>query len=208
MNKKGKVYKITCKITKRAYIGSTVQTLKQRWKDYACIGCKSQILLYRSLKKYGLNNHKFEEMWSGDVKDMLKYECLIGTWYQVLNPKYGLNCKLPKYNDKYKTISEKIRKKISKKRTGMKFSKSHKANLSKSLIGRKLSKEHCSNSAEGHKKAILQIDGAGKIIKEWKSAKDASEFFKVDGSCIRHVLIGNRKHCAGFKWKFKNKKNK
>jgi len=96
--RKGKVYKITSP-TGRIYIGSTYQTLYQRWYSYKTLQCKSQSKLYRSLKKYGPENHVFECIWRGLIEDMFKMERTFGDLYEVLDKHKGLNLSLPGYDD-------------------------------------------------------------------------------------------------------------
>lgn len=84
-NKTGWVYNITSPVNKK-YTGST-NDIKERQGSYRNLNCKNQVKLYNSLSKYGFENHVFEIMWTGDINDMLMYECLIGTYYEVLDKK-------------------------------------------------------------------------------------------------------------------------
>ena len=52
------IYKITNPKGK-VYIGKSIDFHK-RMKQYSNLYCKSQILLYQSIKKYGWENHKHE----------------------------------------------------------------------------------------------------------------------------------------------------
>ena len=134
----------------RIYIGSSTN-VKKRWSYYKGLQCKGQTKLFRSLNKYGVENHKFEIIWKGDIQDMLKYECLIGTYYETLDSKLGLNCSLPKYTDEYKAISKENRENRSKSQKGLSrgkgriFTNEHKENISNSLKGKVCSDEHCKN---------------------------------------------------------------
>lgn len=58
MDKQFYIYKITSPSGK-VYIGKTVN-LKRRMSLYKGLHCKAQRLLYRSLVKYGFENHSFE----------------------------------------------------------------------------------------------------------------------------------------------------
>lgn len=103
--KTGRVYKITSPNNK-IYIGSTARTLKERWSDYKRLNCKGQIHLYNSFTKYGVENHKFEIIWEGDLIEMYKQEVFFGKKYNVLGRDTGLNCKLPKELDNYQCFSQ------------------------------------------------------------------------------------------------------
>ena len=52
------IYKITSP-TNKIYIGQSIN-IHQRWKSYHSLNCKQQKILYVSLKKYGVDKHKFE----------------------------------------------------------------------------------------------------------------------------------------------------
>ncbi len=115
----GYVYMITCIITNKIYVGST-QNFDYRFNQYYNLSCKSQRRLYNSFMSYGVNNHTFEVVWAGLLKDMLRYETMIGIYYEVLDNKLGLNCKLPKINDVYSFVSIETRNKISNSNKGRK----------------------------------------------------------------------------------------
>jgi hypothetical protein len=115
----GRVYMITSP-NDRIYIGSTSEKyIENRWKRYKNLTCKNQIKLFNSLKKYGSKSHTFEEIWSGDINDMLRYECIVGNWYEVLDKDKGLNLKLPKIDDVYQCTSEETRLKQSLSQKGI-----------------------------------------------------------------------------------------
>lgn len=134
----GYVYSITCSITGKIYIGSTIN-ISKRWNTYKSLNCKLQVKLYRSLLKYGVNNHLFEILWSGNEIDRLKYEYLIGTYYEVLNR--GLNCKLPKYNEDTICIGKTTRIKMSISQTGKVLSQDTKDKIGEFSKNRKYSQE-------------------------------------------------------------------
>lgn len=116
MNKRevGYVYKITSP-TNRVYIGSSIN-IKIRWSSYKRLDCKDQPKLYRSLKKYGSEDHLFEIIWRGNLEEMFKFEHLYGVQYNVL--KKGLNCSLPGYNDVLKKMDETSKRKMSLAKKG------------------------------------------------------------------------------------------
>lgn len=75
------VYKITCKINNKVYIGSTQYTKETRWKNghLRIANRKKNInnnLLYKDIKKYGKENFKLEtiEYVEGDKKYLLSRE--------------------------------------------------------------------------------------------------------------------------------------
>lgn len=138
----GYVYIIT-NLVNKVYVGST-RNIKRRFENYKALNCKSQIKLYNSLKKYGIENHSFEVVWSGDIINMYKYEHLIGIYYECLSFDKGLNLKLPGYNDIQAEVSSESRLKMSISNKGKKkkpMSDNHKLNLSLAHKNKKLTDE-------------------------------------------------------------------
>lgn len=231
---KGRVYKIVSPSGK-TYVGSTRQTFKQRWRHYFKLSCKEQIILYRSLKKYGPENHIFEELWEGPFEEMFKRESEYGKLFDVLNKTKGLNLALPKTDDKtYSSFSDETRLKMSVTHTGMKHSEETKKKFGKSAIyqskefkdkislihkGRIVSKETREKLSNRNLKAehlrkfnilqqvsVFQYDLEGNFIKEWSSMTLANKEIGIDKSQISCCCKGKNKTAGGFKWKYKKEK--
>lgn len=132
---KGNVYMITSP-SGRIYVGSS-KNIKRRICHYRNLSpqIKSQIKLYRSFLKYGFNSHDIEIIWEGDVKDMLKYEYMIGTFYEVLDKDKGLNLKLPKWGTDYYCVGEETRKRMSISAIGRRHTQESKLKMSKVKSG-------------------------------------------------------------------------
>lgn len=141
----------------RVYIGST-KDFKNRFKYYKWGKCKAQRKLYNSFTHYGFENHKFEIIWEGQVEERLKYEFLIGTWYEVLDPIIGLNCVLPKYNDTLPFISEETREKMRQASTGKKMLEKTRLAINKANLGRpKPYKKHNLTQEQREKKRLAMV---------------------------------------------------
>ena len=52
-------------------------------------------------------------------------------------------------------------------------------------------------------RAIIQLDDAGNIIREYESVTMASKEVGVSTKCIRDAATGKQKHAGGFVWKYK-----
>ena len=86
------IYKITSPSGK-IYIGQSID-IKKRWKRYANLsGVEGQRRLYRSLKKYGFDNHNFEILIECDFEQLNELERYYQDIYNVLGEN-GLNCVL------------------------------------------------------------------------------------------------------------------
>ena len=155
------IYKITSPSNK-IYIGSTVD-IKRRLYRYKKGDCKNQFKIYRSLLKYGYDNHKIEIVTECEEKDMYRLECEYGEKYDVLG-EMGLNLSLPLKTDTYKCRSDEVKQKIRDTnirigRTppsalGLKrkeFTKEHKEKLRQAKLGNKASEETKFKMSEKHK---------------------------------------------------------
>ena len=54
----------------RVYIGQSKDIVYERFKRYKKLRCKGQPILYRSLLKYGVENHTFEIIEECSVEDL------------------------------------------------------------------------------------------------------------------------------------------
>jgi group I intron endonuclease len=97
------VYKITSPSGK-IYIGSSVN-YKRRLTQYKGTGAKTQTILYNSFAKHGFDNHVFEIVELCTKENVLERELYYGSLYKVLGEK-GLNCKLPKFGEKYQSTRQ------------------------------------------------------------------------------------------------------
>ena len=66
------IYKITSPKNK-VYVGSTIN-IKKRFNSYRNLKCKTQVRLYRSFIKYGVENHKFEIITECNIENIYKLE--------------------------------------------------------------------------------------------------------------------------------------
>lgn len=176
------IYKITSPNGK-IYIGQSTQ-IERRWKDYRALYCKSQVKLYRSLKKYGPKNHKFEIIEECEVDKLIERETYWKLFYKVLEVP-SLCCRIDGIGG---NLSKETKDKISDKLKGIKKSKKTKSLISKSL-----------------KKKIYQFNLEGKLIKIWNSLKDAE--LKHEGNINRN-LMGLTKQAGGFIWLRENEIDK
>lgn len=136
--KKCGVYKITSP-SGRIYIGSS-KNIYYRWSEYKKLRCKVQTKLYRSITKYGPENHSFEILEECEIKDLYPLERAWGLFFNVLN-KNGLNCKLPGYGEVKGLVSEDTKVKISVSNTGKKMSIESIEKSRQSNLGRQASDE-------------------------------------------------------------------
>ncbi len=207
------IYKITSP-TNKVYIGQSIN-ITNRKTYYKNLHCKSQPKLYRSLKKYGWEQHKFEIIEECSIELLDEKEIY---WKQHYNSiKEGLNCGLfdmgggPKSNETKTRMSK--AKKGNQYRVGSKMSDESKHKISKANSKPKpegFKEKFINNKERGYKiaiskhKPVLQYDLEGNFIREWNSAKEAELYFGREKSdniagCCRGISKTAYKH----KWIYK-----
>lgn len=191
------IYKIINIITGKIYIGQTTN-LKDRLRHYRFADCKGQKLLYKSLKHYGWENHKFDIIYSVvcNKKELDDLEiCFIKEFnsYYYDNNKYGLN--LTKGG--LLTMQAFEQKKEISIRSRKMWSERPHPNL-----GIKRDKKSVEKGKEKLCIEIHQYSLNGEFIKTWKSATHVEKelgFLKAKlGECAK----GTRRTAYGFIWKY------
>ena len=150
--KKAYIYKITSPSGKR-YVGSTINIIKRK-QSYGNITAKQQVKIYRSIKKYGWQAHKFEIIFVTTQEYMLTAERRLADYYNCLCSSNGLNLRLPKIGD-VRCVSDETRAKISLASAGRRHSDETKAKL-KLARNRRTVKPH---TDETKKKISLKNKG-------------------------------------------------
>lgn len=104
------IYKITSP-TGRIYIGQSVD-IESRFKSYYYLSCKTQRVLYNSLKKHGVENHLFEVIEECAICELNIKERYWQDYYSVLGNN-GMNLKLTRTHDKSGRVSDETKSIIS-----------------------------------------------------------------------------------------------
>lgn len=195
----------------RIYIGQTVN-VNARKSAYRNLRCKSQHILYNSLKKYGFENHVFDVI---DECGEIEANNLEGFYIKEYksciydNERYGMNLVRqhePERNSKRgkrNPLSESTKEKIKNSLTGVKHTLERKNNMSKACIGRIQSNETIEKRVKHLYKPIIQLSMDNIFIKEWESIKQAVEELNVPRSSVQMTAKGKYKHGGGFKWQYK-----
>lgn len=152
------IYKITSP-TKRVYIGQSID-IDKRWTDYISLHCKSQTRLYRSLKKHGVKNHKFEVLCQCDVKELNEMERFYQDAFCAIN-EHGLNCVLTKTDSRRVEISDETREKLSE--SSKNISDETREKIRTANIGKKLSEETKEKISASNKGRIMSEKTKEKI---------------------------------------------
>lgn len=219
------IYKITSP-SGRIYIGQSVDIYKRFYQYSKIKNCKSQIKLYNSFLKHGLDKHIFEIVCICDKIELNEKERYFQDLYSVLEN--GLNCLLTQTNDKVRLLSnecelkrrDSIRKyRIGKKhkdstiqlykdtRKGIAVSENTKLKISEKLTGLKRTietKSKMSISQKGIKRSVshLTIHNT-KIIIDFNTGifyngiKEAALYNKINCNTLKGILNGNNKNNKG-----------
>jgi group I intron endonuclease len=142
------IYKIT-NPNGKVYIGQSID-IERRFNHYKLLKCKEQPRLYKSLLKYGIEEHRFEIIWQCN-------KCYLNRWERYFQEmhnstgKNGLNCILVKTDDFSGGHSEESKKKISKALKGRKLTTKHKSNIANGNSKRLITDEHRKNLGNGNR---------------------------------------------------------
>lgn len=133
------IYKIENPVGK-IYIGQSVD-IETRWDRYTKYPeeVKSQVKIYNSIKKYGIENHIFSVIVECDTENLNILERKYQERYNSIEK--GLNCKYTTTEDKTGHLSEETKMRISLANKGREFTDEWKTKISQSLKGRKIDPE-------------------------------------------------------------------
>jgi group I intron endonuclease len=136
------IYKITSP-TGKIYIGQSAN-IKKRISYYKRLSCKSQIMLYNSIKKYGMDAHDFTILKICKKDELNKFEIFFIKEYNSFNSCIGMNLQSGGHNYSFSEIT-KLKMSQSqignKKRLGFKVSDETRKKMSDCKIGRFVSDE-------------------------------------------------------------------
>jgi len=199
------IYKITSPSGK-IYIGQS-SNIENRWNKYKNINNSvTQLKLYRSFKKYDIENHKFEIIEECEITEL--NECEIRWVLHFKSHIIGLNIlKGGNMSRRGKKHSEETKKKMSEKHKGKILTQEHINNIKKSTKGIVKNQEWKDKISNNHSmnKPILQYDLDENFIKEWSSVKTVCKSnSKLCYSTICKCASGGLKSSGGYKWKYKN----
>lgn len=187
------IYKITNPKGK-IYIGQSIN-IENRFKRYKWHNCKNQIMISRSIDKYGFANHLFEIIEECKIEDLNIRERYWQEYYDVLNPTKGLNLKYTETSDNCGKLSNTTKEKISKGNKGKQRTEEEKLNLSIKNKGKILSEEHKSKISESNKKNKKNKNITLSEEQKIKISNSLKEYYKYSPSKnkgIKKGIINNK----------------
>lgn len=215
----GVIYLIRNEINGKVYIGQTVRSFDERYRNDITKNTHNEHLR-RSIEKYGIENFyvdkEFDVAFSQEELDRL--EDLYIKTYNATDKRYGYNKKFGGSYGKHteeikkkislankgKQRSEETRKKLSLVNKGKKLSEETKSKMSEKRKGKNFSVEHkkkMSEKAKERYKSPKNNPRARKVIcittgKIFYTAKEGAEFYNCYGTSITQCCKGKLKSCG------------
>jgi len=179
------IYIIVNTINKKCYIGSAI-SIKQRFTQHRRLLRQNRHFnnhLQSSWNKYGEQAFKFELLERGPAEDLIRGEQYWIDLLEVTNPKKGYNKRV-----------------LASTNLGIKASEETRLKLSLAHMGHKRSPETQAKITAAQNKAIVQIDFAGNVVKEFTSYKEAAETVGLHRTSISMCCSGRLASTGGFYW--------
>lgn len=207
----GRIYCIKNNINDKVYIGKTIMTVRERFREHCC-DCyrraKEKRPLYSAMRKYGPKNFSVtlvDEVDYAELDEAERYYIQkFDSYYNGYNATLGGEGKLL-YD--HKTLVEDYTNGTTiqdiAKKYGCSIDTVSSAVHNAGFNGRE-------NRNEMFKRKVLQFDKNGNFIQEFQSQTDAALWLMQHGqkgSCktvltnIGRVINGSRKTTAGYVWK-------
>lgn len=206
------IYKITNQINGKIYIGKTLNTIQERWRehrnDYKRERCEKR-LLYDAMKKYGVENFTIEQVEECSpemVNEREKY------WIEQYGSfKYGYNATIggdgKQYID-YDLIYSLYEEGKNQKEIAIILNCSTDT-VRQVLDNNGVSKEE--RAYRGKKNLTIPIAMLDKnthdILKVFSSIREVDRYLKKDSGHAHIIAVckGKRKTAYGYSWKYLNK---
>lgn len=196
------IYKITSPSGK-VYVGQS-SNIPIRFSYYLKLRCKQQKKLYNSLKKYGVENHKFEVIEECNFFKLNERERYWQEYYNVLID--GLNLVYTNTLDLNRRVSQETKQRMSESQKGKLYSDETKLKFSKRMSGNELfkGKTHTLEVKKLISKKQIGNNKRGKIVLDisngvyYYSAKEVSDLYKINRYTLVNKLNGFKNNNTNF----------
>lgn len=175
------IYKITNLINGKSYIGHSKHIL-QRWTQHRYDSKTKQLPLYRAIRKYGIENFKFEILEECKIENLSKLEDYYINKYNTYIPKgYNYNkydssliIPLLKQNLTIKEIANKLNTTEGTIQGFMQSNDIHTADFRKRITSNK---------------KTIQLDKNNIIINKFNTIKEAAEYLSKKTNCSLNTAL-------------------
>lgn len=189
------IYKITSP-SGRIYIGQSIN-IDRRKRYYKILKCKNQPKIYRSLKKYGWDKHKFEVIHQCTKEELNDLEVYYIELYQCFNSEFGLNLQS---GGTARLHTEETKEKIRKANIGRKMTDEQKKKLKAAWDIRKtipISEETRKKLSEAQK-GRKATEETLKKLREFQQRRCSSDEYRLSLIGSKNPFFG-KKHTEEFK---------
>lgn len=192
-SKKWCVYKHTCLINGKIYIGQT-SSIKTRWKPFSYKNCT---MFHEAIQKYGWENFSHEIIEDNlSLEEANEREEYWIKYYDTTNKEKGYNLKSGGMNNLH-SLETKL--KMSKTRKGVPKTEEHKKHISEGLKKYKRTEEHnLNNRLAQHGKKVECIETGNVYI----SLAEAQRQTGTNKTSIGRVCNGKQHTAGGYHWRF------
>jgi group I intron endonuclease len=193
------IYKITNNVTGKIYIGFCSNFKKRIYRHkYNAFTLKKEQYLYNSMRKYGLENFSFEEIYSSKDKDHCLFE-MEPFFIKEYNPEYnmtkgGEGCLGYKHTEKTKTfLSE-----LNKTKIGIKNNFYGKSHTPEAIEKNRQKNIEIQTKKSGKKINQYSLDGT--FIQTHISIRSAARELNKSHPSIINCCEGKLKQAHGYIW--------
>lgn len=210
------IYKVTCLINNKIYIGLTTNKkgIKERWRKHICeakfrLTRNSRIL--NAIRKYGEFSFKIEQIdTANSYEELIQKEINYIAQYNSTDKNIGYNITKGGEGSFGTKMSEQTKEKIRQRHLGKKWSKEkkekHSIIIKNANTDFSKGKENCLKHNLETSKMVQKFDITGELIEEYQSISEASNKNNIHRSAIiRHIKKGNIRLCKGYIYKIKDK---
>ena len=212
----GYIYYISNSINDKLYIGKTIETLEERFKEH-CRASRRQSCekrpLYRAMRKYGVDKFSIHLIEIVNVSNLSDREIYWIDYYDSYHNGYnatrGGDGKILIDNNMIDLFCDDYRRGLTINEISEKYCIDTHTVLQK-LRTRGVDTK--ANNVKSHQKSVKQYSITGKYIQSFSSQKEAAIYLcnknhtniKTVSTNIGRCAKGQRKTCCGYIWKYDN----
>lgn len=198
------IYKITNTINNKAYIGKTIRSIEERWREHKQESQRSKNRpLYRAINKYGVENFSIEQIEECIIDELSDREIywinVFNTYHNGYNATYGGDgAQYADYDMIYALYNQQKTCKEIQEITKYDHTTIANALNSKGIYF----EERKRRAVERISKPVARLDkNTGEILEVFHSTKEADRIYKTNKH-IPDVCNGKRKTAGGYGWKY------
>lgn len=195
------IYTITNLVNGKQYVGQTIQfPAIKRWKRHIADVYKLDTILYRALRKYGIEKFSFKVIDSCLSNEELN-EAEID-WIEALNTFRGDGYNMTSGGDSY-IMSEEQKKKISASLKQIDWGAMTERNKKISIAhtGVKKATAAVEKTAATKRKVVYQYDSKGTYMAQYGSYREAAALTNTHKDAISNCIRGLVHTAGGFIWR-------